>query len=407
VGDRGSETQQRILEASLAVFGRLGYHQAQIEAIAEEAGCSRPAFYQYFSSKEDVFWTLARGLVAELRDTAAKLADFDASPRGVSDVRAWLEEMIALEARSRPIINAYPAAVRGQQLFARDSLGVSTRIGSRIQTGSRAGAGAADPLQALLLPITLRTINYWRLGLGGVSAERFADGYAQTIHRLRHGALDSVNIGPVVRPPTKRVPPWPEFPESDDDDDAGSTRSRKTRGRLLAAGVAVLPERGYFETRIDDIVERAELSHGTFYRYFDSKEDLFRVLALAAAEDMVRLLGEFPSDVSGADLDSWFSVWLESYWANGGIIGEWQEINYEDPSLAEFSLGIALSAFDRLQRIVSTRGFGDSTVDALAMLALVERSPYISRVFATLAPRQVAPAMATFARRAVFGLPGA
>jgi AcrR family transcriptional regulator len=426
VGDRGAETQRRILEAALVVFDRLGYHEAQVEAITEEAECSRPAFYQYFSAKEDVFWELARELAAALRVASGLLERPDPGATGLATVRSWLEEMTVLHSRYGAVLKSYPAAIRGHRPFARDSLGVAARIGSRIgageasadsgarsagkkstatkaaRTSTRGTAADVDALQALLLPITMRTIHYWQLGLGNVSSKRFLDGFSRTIHRLQHGPVEGVNTGPVVKPPSKKVPPWPDFPSPDDD---GEGRGRRTREKLIAAGISVLPERGYFETRVDDIVERAEVAHGTFYRYFSSKDDLFRVLALSAADDMVRLLGEFPEDPSGTTVDDWCATWIESYWSNGGIIGEWQEINYEDPSLAEFSLNVALSAFDRLQRIVSRRGFGDSTVDAMAMLALVERSPYISRVFGILAPSRVAPAMAAFARRAVLGVP--
>src|SRR6266545_5679096 len=59
VGARGLRSQQRILDAALQVFGEVGYHQCGVIRITEVAGCSRASFYQYFSSKEDVFRRLA------------------------------------------------------------------------------------------------------------------------------------------------------------------------------------------------------------------------------------------------------------------------------------------------------------------------------------------------------------
>src|SRR5919109_2440838 len=50
VGVRGQRAQQRILEAALQVFGEVGYHRCGVARITEVAGCSRAAFYQYFSS---------------------------------------------------------------------------------------------------------------------------------------------------------------------------------------------------------------------------------------------------------------------------------------------------------------------------------------------------------------------
>jgi AcrR family transcriptional regulator len=51
-------------------------------------------------------------------------------------------------------------------------------------------------------------------------------------------------------------------------------RSRKgteTRARLLDAAKQVFEEDGFLEARISDIAERANLSHGSFYHYFESK----------------------------------------------------------------------------------------------------------------------------------------
>src|SRR2546421_12863156 len=59
-------------------------------------------------------------------------------------------------------------------------------------------------------------------------------------------------------------------------------RSRKgvqTRARLLEAAKEIFEENGFLEARISDIAERAGLSHGAFYHYFDSKEQVFREIA--------------------------------------------------------------------------------------------------------------------------------
>jgi AcrR family transcriptional regulator len=61
-------------------------------------------------------------------------------------------------------------------------------------------------------------------------------------------------------------------------------RSRKgvrTRARLLEAAKEIFEESGLLEARISDIAERAGLSHGSFYHYFESKEEIFREVAEA------------------------------------------------------------------------------------------------------------------------------
>lgn len=53
------------------------------------------------------------------------------------------------------------------------------------------------------------------------------------------------------------------------------TPNPEVRERLMNATVELTRERGFPELRIEEIVEGAGLSVGTFYLYFDSKADLF------------------------------------------------------------------------------------------------------------------------------------
>ena len=97
------------------------------------------------------------------------------------------------------------------------------------------------------------------------------------------------------------------MPVPDGDDDAAlRPRGQQTRQLLLDAGAAVLPARGYHDARVDDIVEAAGVSHGSFYRYFENKDDFFRVLAEEASTRMVELLDAFPHRRARADeLRAW------------------------------------------------------------------------------------------------------
>jgi AcrR family transcriptional regulator len=59
-------------------------------------------------------------------------------------------------------------------------------------------------------------------------------------------------------------------------------RSRKgaaTRARLVEAARVVFERDGFLEARVSDIAKEAGLSHGSYYHYFDSKEQLFREVA--------------------------------------------------------------------------------------------------------------------------------
>lgn len=55
-------------------------------------------------------------------------------------------------------------------------------------------------------------------------------------------------------------------------------RGRRTLAKLLEAAAAEFGERGYHEASITGITQRAGAALGSFYTYFDSKEQVFRAL---------------------------------------------------------------------------------------------------------------------------------
>ncbi|HMB60996.1 MAG TPA: TetR/AcrR family transcriptional regulator, partial [Xanthomonadales bacterium] len=57
-----------------------------------------------------------------------------------------------------------------------------------------------------------------------------------------------------------------------------TSRGRKTREKLLRAAEYEFGERGFHAVAINDITRRAGVALGTFYVYFESKEEIFRSL---------------------------------------------------------------------------------------------------------------------------------
>ncbi len=55
-------------------------------------------------------------------------------------------------------------------------------------------------------------------------------------------------------------------------------RGRETRDKLLVAAEKEFGERGFHEAAISGITQSAGVALGTFYVYFDSKEEIFRAL---------------------------------------------------------------------------------------------------------------------------------
>jgi len=93
------------------------------------------------------------------------------------------------------------------------------------------------------------------------------------------------------------------------------SRGEATRARLLDGGRSVFARRGYRSTRVGDIVAAAGTSQGTFYLYFDSKDDLFSQLQAEVALEFDRLAADLPA--LGPDPESVedLAAWIERFLA--------------------------------------------------------------------------------------------
>jgi AcrR family transcriptional regulator len=64
----------------------------------------------------------------------------------------------------------------------------------------------------------------------------------------------------------------------------------RTRAHLVRAAQKVFERDGYLDARVADIAAAAGVAHGSFYTYFDSKEDVFRELAEAVVKEVYAAL---------------------------------------------------------------------------------------------------------------------
>jgi AcrR family transcriptional regulator len=156
------------------------------------------------------------------------------------------------------------------------------------------------------------------------------------------------------------------------------TRSARTRRRLLDGALAAMDDRGFHATRVDDIVRHAGVSHGAFYLYFDDKQELFRILAAEAAEDMIARVDELavPDPPRGEALVDWLEGFVDAYRRHGAVIRAWMEDHARDRGLRT----VANDAFTRivsdLGRTVDTEGLGP--LGPVAFLAMLERFTYFA-----------------------------
>ncbi|MEM7141079.1 MAG: TetR/AcrR family transcriptional regulator [Actinomycetota bacterium] len=67
-----AERRVQLLDAALSVFAAEGFQTATMEAVATEAGVTKPVLYQHFSSKRELFLELLRSVGAGLTEAVGE-----------------------------------------------------------------------------------------------------------------------------------------------------------------------------------------------------------------------------------------------------------------------------------------------------------------------------------------------
>lgn len=91
--DAASAKRDQILTAALGVFGRYGFRRTSMDLLAQAAGMSRPALYQHFKSKADVFRAVGARLVADVGAAAEQAA----ARAGTAEERLYAVLAVKLE----------------------------------------------------------------------------------------------------------------------------------------------------------------------------------------------------------------------------------------------------------------------------------------------------------------------
>ncbi|MDD1693520.1 MAG: TetR/AcrR family transcriptional regulator [Methanoregula sp.] len=105
------EVKQKIVRAAFTLFIEKGYHGTTMGEIAKGLGVTKPALYQYFSSKEDLFAAVAEQARLEFKGTLERsyagrnihdgsAALFDALLRYVPQFNSMYSEMLLLATRN-------------------------------------------------------------------------------------------------------------------------------------------------------------------------------------------------------------------------------------------------------------------------------------------------------------------
>ena len=132
-----------------------------------------------------------------------------------------------------------------------------------------------------------------------------------------------------------------------------TARGRRTRAGLVEAAKAVFAETPFADTRIADIAARAGVANGTFYTYFDSKEEIFREVAAAVLAAMLAAPRRDPDNVARdpiRDIEHASRAYFQVVVDNAVVARSIEQLGPADPDVAATRHDTVVGAIKRAER---------------------------------------------------------
>ncbi|MEY2477213.1 MAG: hypothetical protein QOG87_2528 [Actinomycetota bacterium] len=151
-------------------------------------------------------------------------------------------------------------------------------------------------------------------------------------------------------------------------------RGARTRQRLVDAARVIFERRGYHGAAVADIAKLAGVAHGTFYKYFESKDDVFRALTnqvVGAMFERTRRQRPAPDAVHRIVSANW--RYMQAFREDADFLAiVWQVVMFE-PEYREFWLQVRQRWADTIEAWV-TREVEAGTADVRLDPAVASRA---------------------------------
>lgn len=421
VGSRGANTRTKIVDVSLDLFGRLGFFNTSVDAIAKEAGISRATLYQYFPGKDEIFLELLDVCGRALFRVARRIGPLGPTKVGFDNLNWWLGEWSWVHDRYATMFVQW-TSVAMADTSVRPQIdtfmsGYTRMVTARLEQSDLTGIEprvASMAMIAIVHRINLFLATNRTYGRGTQAVVDSLSVYLQLL-LFPETPASVLNSIPLETPPEDAVILMPEMPSIDglsaEDRTAHlSKRAINTVRTLVDAGATQFQQNGYHRTSVDDIVEQAGLARGTFYKYFSEKQDLLVAISIEGAKEALEQAAQLQKiDLTDPDttaLRGWitdFTVFMRRY---SGSIGAWTEKTTDNDIVTQLGLRgqAAMDAAMVNDLTIRDRDYPfDPVIAAIIFRSLVSRIPAAAREMSQPMPDdEVSDLMIACIRRGFF-----
>jgi AcrR family transcriptional regulator len=338
IGPEGNRAAQELMDAARRLFAERGYHGTSVTAICAATGRSDAAFYQYFSSKHELFKMFYEELGKELVAHFEQLQNVTADAAGLACLGQWLGGLSELLRRYSTVFMEWPTPDRGETGAENPQERYFVRLGDTLS--SRLGTADTGGLSSRTLAISVICLTAWSHLV--LDAQSPAGGG----EAVSPAALDEALTKIVHRAifPTSRVPGGDEVllegtvhrngqAEKPDGDEPGmppglrrgaaTPAGRRTIERITSAAAVAFDRHGLAGTSVNAIIAEAGVAHGTFYQYWTDRAAVFATLAHQGVGAVRDRLGALPQVGTVAELTEWLDGWLDVIARHGVSLHVW------------------------------------------------------------------------------------
>jgi AcrR family transcriptional regulator len=399
VGRRGADTRRKIVDVSLRLFADQGFFNTSVDAIARAADVSRATLYQYFPGKDEIFVELLNECASALIRVARRIGQLGPTDVGLDNLHWWLGEWSWVFDKYSTMFVQWAVVASVDTEVRPEVLGFiseyNKRLAARLEDAEIEGF---DPITgATVVSALVHRLNLFQHTgrIYDMDPEVLIANLSVFLQLLVFPHTPDSVLNTLSRratgPGLIELPPAPAAVgfSAEERSEGLSRRAAATVRNLVDAGAAQFSSKGYFRTSVDDIVAAAGVARGTFYKYFNEKQDLLLAVTVEAASRAQELATAISQIELGADDDTELRAWLTEFMAYmahySGSIDVWTEHTTDDEFIAavgahaqatmDMALETALTTVERSYPFHPVAG-------ALIFRALITRLPEALREMA-------------------------
>ncbi|MFW5871948.1 MAG: TetR/AcrR family transcriptional regulator, partial [bacterium] len=277
--EKGEKTWKSLFESAQRIFLQKGYHKTSVLAISKEAKVSPATFYQYFSSKNEIFEIILETFQNEFFNLLFSIINSKLSIK--EKIKTLINRIFDTFWNFR---HEYKVFREAEFIDKNLCTNFHSKIKAILKTKPEFfhSSQKADPLFWFLLGPIFYIAGYWILWNNSRVPERtreillafFLDGLsyeAFSLDKSVFSTLDELRL----------------------DDENILNKGEQSKKRLLNSAEFLFGKKGYFDTTVHEICRRSDLSAGAFYLYFPGKFDILSELIEKTSKELRYVLKKY------------------------------------------------------------------------------------------------------------------